>query len=65
MTQSLFERLSVLFEYTCVANADDLLQVAKDARQNKSKMPNGELFITKDDCINKKTIQQFLLYYGK
>jgi hypothetical protein len=64
MPQTLNDRLAVLFEYTCVSNADDLLKIAREAKENKSRMPSGSLFFTSNDILSKKTIQKFLLHYG-
>lgn len=64
MPQNLNDRLSVLFEYTSVSNADDLLKIAREARLNKSRMPNGSLFINSNDVVSKKSIQTFLIFYA-
>jgi hypothetical protein len=64
MVRSFFERLAVLFEYTRPTTAEDLLEVARTARENKAKMPDGTVFITKSDPLSKRSINEFLLFYG-
>lgn len=64
MHRTLFQRLSILFEFSGVSSTNDLLKMAKTARENKSRLPDGTLFMTNSDRLTKTTIKSFIVFYA-
>lgn len=62
--RSLLQRLEILFEYSNAQTPRDLLNIARTAKDNRSRLPDGELFISDNDKVTKHTVCSFMDYYA-